>query len=292
MPTADHLPPEVEARLQELEIFRSYKRSKYLSIKHSSYFHVYEELLAKYRGRTFTFIEIGVLNGGSLFMWRDYFGPAARIIGIDINPDAKKWEKDGFEIFLGSQSDEKFWDELFSAIGDVDVVLDDGGHTNDQQIVTTEKCIPHIKDGGLLIVEDTHASYLTSFGNPSKYSFINYCKTLIDSINSRFPSVKISNNSLNRAVRSIEVYESIVCFRVDRAKCFESSLMVNEGLSSNARDYRDHGSKLHASIDFLSRKLPFLENAGAVSRIAADIARLMFSVRSKLRSRKLAKYFR
>lgn len=289
---ADQLPPEIEARLQELEIFRSYKRSKYLSIKHSSYFLVYEELLAKYRGRNFTFVEIGVLNGGSLFMWRDYFGPAARIIGIDMNPDAKKWEKDGFEIFLGSQSDEKFWDELFSAIGDVDVVLDDGGHTNEQQIVTTEKCIPHIKDGGLLIVEDTHASYLTSFGNPSKYSFINYCKTLIDSINSRCPSVKVSKNSLNRVVRSIEVYESIMCFRVDRAKCFESSQMENGGVSSNALDFRGHGSKLHASIDFLRRKLPFLENEDAVGRVAVEIARLMLGARSKLRSHKLGKYFR
>jgi hypothetical protein len=171
------------------------------------------------------------------------------------------------------------------------VVLDDGGHTNEQQIVTAEKCIPHIKDGGMLIVEDTHASYMTTFGNPSKYSFINYCKELIDSINSRFPSVKVANNGLNKMVSSVEVYESMVCFRIDRAKCFTSSLTTNEGISVDARDFRDQGSILHESLEFIRRKYPFLE-AGVVGRVGTDISRLMFSVHSKLKSRKLRKYFR
>ena len=288
---ADQIPPEIESRLQTLDIYRCYKRSKYLSVKHSTYFHVYEELLTKYRGKNFTFVEIGVLNGGSLFMWRDFFGPAARIIGIDLNPDAKKWEKDNFEIFVGSQSDEKFWDQLFSAVGDVDVLLDDGGHTNEQQIITAAKCIPHIKDGGMLIVEDTHTSYMRKFGNPSKYSFINYCKTLIDSINSRCPWVTVSNNSLNRVVCSVEVFESIVCFRVDRTKCFTGSLTSNEGISSNARDFRNQGSLLQETEHFLRQQLRFLSVDGVVRRSGAYIARFMFSARAKLRSRKLRKYF-
>jgi hypothetical protein len=288
----EQIPPEIEARLQQLDIYRCYKRSKYLSYKQSSYFHVYEELLTKYRGKNFTFVEIGVLNGGSLFMWRDFFGPAARIIGIDLNPVAKKWEKDNFEIFVGSQSNGEFWDQLFSSVGRVDVVLDDGGHTNEQQIVTAEKCIPNIKDGGMLIVEDTHASYMTSFGNPSKYSFINYCKELIDGINSRFPSIKVSDNGLNKMVSSVEIYESMVCFRIDRAKCFTSSMTTNEGLSVDARDFRDQGSILHEWLDFIRRKYPFLERSRVVGKFGTGIARLMFSVRSKFKSRKLRKYFR
>ncbi len=55
--------------MSELESYKSYMASKYLSIKHSSYFHVYDEVFGKYRGRPITFVEIGVLNGGSLFMW-------------------------------------------------------------------------------------------------------------------------------------------------------------------------------------------------------------------------------
>jgi len=88
-----HEQQDAEARLENIEIYKHYKNSKYLSIKHSSYFQVYEELLSKYRNKKFTFVEIGVFNGGSLFMWRSYFGPEARIIGIDFNPEAKKMEK-------------------------------------------------------------------------------------------------------------------------------------------------------------------------------------------------------
>jgi len=111
-----------------LEVFKAYKKSPYLSLKHSTYFQVYEELLSQYRNTAFTFVEIGVLNGGSLFMWREFFGDKARIIGIDLNPLAKKWEKDGFEIHIGSQSNPEFWGQFFKEVGMIDVLLDDGGH--------------------------------------------------------------------------------------------------------------------------------------------------------------------
>ena len=71
-------------------------------------------------------------------MWREYFGPEARIIGIDINPEVKKQEKDGFEIYIGNQSDKKFWEKFLKKIQNIDVALDDGGHTYDQQIITVE----------------------------------------------------------------------------------------------------------------------------------------------------------
>ena len=152
-----------EDMIDHLDIFKCYKKSPYRSTKHSSYFHVYAELLEQYRGKPITFIEVGILDGGSLFMWREFLGAHARIVGIDLNPQAKRWEKDGFEIYIGSQSDSIFWKELFEKVGDADVVLDDGGHTYEHQIVTAHECIPHIRNGGLLIVEDTHTSYFKDF---------------------------------------------------------------------------------------------------------------------------------
>jgi len=140
--------------------FEAYSNSPYSSIKHSSYFHVYDRYFSRFIGQEIIFVEIGVLNGGSLFMWREFFGKHARIIGIELNPEAKKWEKDGFEIYIGSQSDPNFWKAFFSEVGQVDVVLDDGGHTFEQQIVTAECCIPNIKSGGLLVTEDVHTSYI------------------------------------------------------------------------------------------------------------------------------------
>ena len=227
-----------EKDIQHLDIYKCYQQSPYRSAKHSSYFQVYAELLEQYRNKPITFVEIGVLNGGSLFMWRSYFGTSARIIGIDFNPLAKRWADDGFEIHIGSQADPEFWKDFFKKIGDVDIVLDDGGHTYEQQIITAHTCIPHIKNGGLLIVEDTHTSYFKDFGYPSKYSFIEWAKKLVDNINSRFPAVKVSTLPYKNSIYSVSFFESIVSFKIQRDKCFESAPTANDGISINAQDFR------------------------------------------------------
>src|SRR5918992_5310287 len=72
--------------------------------KWSNYFAIYDDLLAKYRGKPITFVEVGVLNGGSLQMWRSFLGREARIIGVDLNPHALQMEVEGFEVFIGDQS--------------------------------------------------------------------------------------------------------------------------------------------------------------------------------------------
>jgi hypothetical protein len=282
------------AALTGSAVYQSYLRSPYLSVKHSSYFQVYDDLLASRRGTDFTFVEIGVLNGGSLFMWRDYFGPRARIIGVDLNPAAKRWEAEGFEIHIGNQAQAAFWDELIAKVGPMDVVLDDGGHTNDQQIVTADKLIGNIRDGGMLIVEDTHTSYFRDFGNPSKHSFIAWAKLVADSINSRFPGVSASRLPHRHTVYNVGFYESIVAFHVDRTRCFESTPTTNQGTSLQAQDFRHQGSRSHGALDRLSRSV--LDNQtlrrlpGARTAYRASMAALGW-LRAKSRSPELRKYF-
>src|SRR6056300_316142 len=142
------------------------------SIKWKKYFPVYENLFNSYKNKNITFVEIGVLDGGSLEIWKKYFGKDSRIIGIDNNPNCKKFENENFEIFIGSQSDKNFWKDFFNKVGKVDIILDDGGHTNDQQIITLTECVNNINDDGIHVVEDVHSSYMKYYGNPSKYSFI------------------------------------------------------------------------------------------------------------------------
>lgn len=95
-------------------------------------------------------------------------------------------ENDGFEIYIGDQSDPSFWSYFFQKVGNVDVVLDDGGHTYKQQIITTVNVLPHINDGGVLVIEDTHTSYMKRFGFPSKYTYLEFSKFIIDKINNKF----------------------------------------------------------------------------------------------------------
>lgn len=216
----------------------SYKNSPYLSIKHTTYFHVYDRLFGRFVDQEFTFVEVGVFNGGSLFMWRDFFGPKARIIGIDLNPVAKKWEDDGFEIFIGSQQNPAFWKDFFEKVGPVDVLLDDGGHTFEQQIVTCHCAVPNIKDGGLLVVEDTHTSYMKNFGGPNPLSFIGYAKNIIDGINHRFSAFE-KDHETERVISSVQFFESIVSLEVDRRLAnMKSAPTSNGGESMDAKDFR------------------------------------------------------
>lgn len=85
-----HTTDNVVAELSRSESYAAYMGSPEPSFKHTTYFPAYDALLSKFRGKPITFVEIGVLNGGSLFMWRNFFGPAARIIGVDLNPGAKQ----------------------------------------------------------------------------------------------------------------------------------------------------------------------------------------------------------
>jgi hypothetical protein len=234
---------QIELAAEGLRIFDSYSSSPYLSIKHTSYFHVYEELLSPYIGQPITFVEVGVYNGGSLFMWRHFFGEQARIIGVDLNPDARRWENEGFEIWIGNQSNPDFWAEFLNSVGEIDIFLDDGGHSNSQQIQTVVSVAPSIRDNGLVLVEDTHTSYMTQFGNPSKRSFVNFAFDVVDSINSRFPEVSASNNSLNQYVSSVSFFESIVAFHINRGQCFISQPTTNEGQTQGATDYRHHETR-------------------------------------------------
>ena len=226
-----------ESNLNSSRSYEAFTFSPEPSYKHTTYFQAYDVLLGKYCGQEVTIVEIGILNGGSLFMWREFFGPQARIIGIDLNPEAKKWEEFGFEIFTGSQQDPVFWNEFCQQVGKVDIVIDDGGHTYPQQIITSECVLDNINDGGVLIVEDTHTSYMNGFGD-KKMSFLNYVIQFIHKINSRF--IKFDKLQKDQRVFSIQIFESIVAFNVNREKSSLKSEPIwnREPEHEPAKDFR------------------------------------------------------
>ena len=241
------------------KIFDSFKKTKRFSMKWESYFNVYEKIFEKFRGKKITFVEVGVSAGGSLEMWRDFFGENARIIGIDLNPEAKILEQDGFEIFVGNQSDPEFWKKFYSEIGTIDVLLDDGGHKNIQQINTVHNSIENINDGGLIVVEDTHTSYLKEYKNPSYFSFINFCNKIIENIHRRCDLVNKRINLYSKKVHSLSFYESIVVLNIDSEKCFNSSKITNKDEWDAKIEYRDN-EYFSKTKKFIQKKLSFVEN--------------------------------
>jgi hypothetical protein len=252
--------------MKTTDTYKSYVKSPYMSLKHNTYFDSYDHFFSKYRNQNITFVEIGVLGGGSLFMWRDYFGPEARIIGVDLNPNAKKWEENGFEIYIGSQSDIKFWENFTREVGLIDAVLDDGGHTYEQQIITTECLLSAMNDGGIIVVEDTHTSYMEGFGPKSK-SFIEYTKISIDKVNMRFG--KFLDYASERRFWSIEVVESMVAFKINKkASSLESELLNNGGVDDFAKDFRYEDNPTIERLNKIKRLFRFMKHIPFAKAVA------------------------
>lgn len=154
-----------------------------LMIRHADYFPVYERHFAHFRNKPVTVLEFGVFNGGSLQMWKHYFGRQARVIGVDINPECADLVEPQIEIYIGDQGNRKFLRKLGDAIGAApDIVIDDGGHRYHQQIATFEEFFPRLKSPGLYMTEDTHTSYERLYGGGRRVrgTFMEYAKQFVD----------------------------------------------------------------------------------------------------------------
>jgi len=223
------------------KILKSFKSSPKYSIKWSNYFEIYENIFKKYINKKVTLVEIGVGNGGSLFMWKKFLGKKVNIIGVELNPEAKKLEKYGFKIFIGDQSDPNFWKSFYKKVKKIDILIDDGGHTNLQQITSLMESFNYINNNGVIVVEDTHVSYMNykGFKNPSKNSFINFSTNIIENIHRRNPMLKKKMNQISEKIYSIEYYDSIVAINIKNKNLkYSKNLQNNKKLATSFTDFR------------------------------------------------------
>lgn len=188
--------------------------------KWDHYFDIYEKHLSLYRGKKVNILEIGISHGGSIEMWKKYFGEGLNLFSIDINEECKKFEENGVKIFIGSQDDKVFLNHVYSQLPELDIIIDDGGHFMNQQIMSFEILFEKLKQSGIYLIEDTHTSYWRYFGGGfrKKGSFIEYCKSLVDVLYDGHLSKKNFEiaDEIRRNINSITFYDSIVVFEKKR----------------------------------------------------------------------------
>jgi hypothetical protein len=183
------------------------------SDKWTSYFEVYDRYFSKFKDKASAiFMEVGIMYGGSIQMWRKFFGDSATIYGIDINPNVKNMQLPANNIFIGDQSNPAFWDDTLLDIPYIDCFLDDGGHTMEQQIVTLKKVWPKISHGGVYICEDLHTSYWNEYGGGYKNadSMIEFSKKLIDVINEQHLRNSLDSGIDVSNIESVHFYDSML----------------------------------------------------------------------------------
>jgi hemerythrin-like domain-containing protein len=153
-------------------------------------------------------------------MWNHYFDNKCTIYGVDINPKClevpKILEASNITVTIGHQESREFWRDFLKDKPKFDIVIDDGGHRMEQQIITYQEIYDHILDDGVYLCEDLHTSYWKGWGNECNPTFIEYSKNFIDMINSHhfqednknFHNIDYEN--FRKTTNSIHYYDSVL----------------------------------------------------------------------------------
>jgi hypothetical protein len=181
--------------------------------KWDSYFAVYTQHMSRFRHQRPVMLEIGVSHGGSIDVWQRWLGRGCHIIGIDIEPRCLELTRRGVSIEIGDQSDIAFLEDVARRHGPFDIVLDDGSHFGDQQIVTLDILWPHLKDRGVYLVEDLHTNYWERKrgGLRRPGTFVEYAKRIADDLTAfHSDSDDFAPTDWTTSVASVSFYDSVV----------------------------------------------------------------------------------
>lgn len=178
-------------------------------ISHHGYHRFYPWFLAHLKGEEISLLEIGIDRTESLKLWKGYFGKV-NLHGLDIVE--KDFIDEEVTLHQVDQSSDVELDEFVKNIGiTFDVILDDGSHVPDHQMLTINKLWNLVKPGGVYIIEDIETSYWKRsriYGyrfNAGKNGIMrNFCD-LVDVINSEFSKKNTQNSLIKQFAREVEM---------------------------------------------------------------------------------------
>jgi hypothetical protein len=179
--------------------------------KWKHYLGIYVRHLASFRKKSVRLLEIGVFEGGSMRLWRRYFGSEATIFGIDIDPRCAALDGRDSHVRIGSQDDPAFLKKVVTEMGGLDIVIDDGSHVSPHQVASFKCLFPLLENGGVYICEDLHSNYWRGWhqgGYRRSSTFIETCKRLIDDLHSDFHAR--GGDEIASQIGSIHFYNSMI----------------------------------------------------------------------------------
>lgn len=186
-----------------------------LIYKCEHYFDVYERHFSTFRGRSPRILEIGVFHGGSLDMWGSYFGRGTHLVGIDIDQRCADLARRNIHIRNGDQSDRDFLRRVVAEDGPFDVIIEDGSHLPEHQIIAFEELWSAVKPGGVMLVEDLCTNYWPEYGGErgADGMFMEYIKPLVDDLNAlNSRSDDFTPTDFTPTCTGMHVYDSMVVF--------------------------------------------------------------------------------
>ncbi len=137
----------------------------------NGFLQIYDPLFSDYVDKEVNLLEVGVLEGASLLLWRDYF-PKGHIFGVDLNIPPQLEGEDRIRLFRGSQTDTAFLSQVAGeARGGFDIIIDDASHIGIFTKVTFWHLFEnHLRPGGLYVIEDWGTGYWAGWPGGAAYN--------------------------------------------------------------------------------------------------------------------------
>ncbi len=151
----------------------------------------YAERFQGKRRFSISLLEIGVMNGASLRMWRDYF-PSGIIYGIDIEPKFLISEE-RIQCFAGRQENKGFLREVLRETGELDFIIDDGSHRGIHHVVSFNTLWTFVKPGGWYCIEDAVTIFNTCWTTPNQ-------RTILDVLQEQWSEILRSRSDIAEVV--------------------------------------------------------------------------------------------
>ena len=132
---------------------------------------VYEECFAHLVGKEIRLLELGLYQGQSLLLYRDYF-EKGRIVGLDANPVAIDDPTGRIRVYVGYQQDVALLDRIAreEAPDGFDVIIDDCSHIAEPTRISFRHLFAnHLKAGGIYGIEDICTAYMDDWVDGAHY---------------------------------------------------------------------------------------------------------------------------
>ncbi len=164
----------------------------------------YEARFESRRNEPISLLEIGVMKGASLRMWRDYF-PEGLIYGIDVCEEFM-YTENRIQCFLGPQENARFLGGVVETTGPLDIIIDDGSHRGIHHVASFEALWKHIKLGGWYCIEDSFSIFNDCWTKPGD-------RTILDVMQEQWPQILLGKSDIAEVhVISDGQNDGLICF--------------------------------------------------------------------------------
>lgn len=177
-------------------------------------------LSALVQKREVRMLEIGVQNGGSMVLWRQYFGESLYYVGFDIQDPIKQLENITINqyIEIGDQNDIEFQKEVCKKHGPFHIIIDDGGHHTEQMMKSlialwgTEGCL---LNETIYAIEDLHGIQQSPWWTYNDHDLYYWLGNFTRSISLHAVGRSVSNElapavmGIKEHLRRVEIYDSL-----------------------------------------------------------------------------------